>query len=294
MLLPMRRFESDLSERRLYSISKKCGAVHKSQNKEGLMAYENLIVEQEENIGIITLNRPPANPINLAVLNELDEVFSKWEKDKTVRAIIITGAGERGFSAGFDLKTAGTPDGEKAMSRGQEVFNRIEKYPKPVIAAINGFALGGGCELAMSCHFRIMLDSEKVFMGQPEIDRGIIPGWGGTQRLPRLVGKTKALEMLLLGTRVNAPEALNIGLITRVSQPGQLMNDAKDFANTLAKKAPVAVQVILDAVTRGLETTTDQGVKIELEGSQRVSKTKDAVEGAMAFIEKREPIFKGE
>jgi enoyl-CoA hydratase/carnithine racemase len=258
------------------------------------MAYENLIVEQEENIGIITLNRPPANPINLAVLNELDEVFSKWEKDKTVRAIIITGAGERGFSAGFDLKTAGTPDGEKAMSRGQEVFSRIEKYPKPVIAAINGFALGGGCELAMSCHFRIMLDSEKVFMGQPEIDRGIIPGWGGTQRLPRLVGKTKALEMLLLGTRVNAPEALNIGLITRVSQPGQLMNDAKDFANTLAKKAPVAVQVILDAVTRGLETTTDQGVKIELEGSQRVSKTKDAVEGAMAFIEKREPIFKGE
>jgi enoyl-CoA hydratase/carnithine racemase len=258
------------------------------------MAYENLIVEQEENIGIITLNRPPANPINLAVLNELDEVLSKWEKDKTVRAIIITGAGERGFSAGFDLKTAGTPDGEKAMSRGQEVFSRIEKYPKPVIAAINGFALGGGCELAMSCHFRIMLDSEKVFMGQPEIDRGIIPGWGGTQRLPRLVGKTKALEMLLLGTRVNAPEALNIGLITRVSQPGQLMNDAKDFANTLAKKAPVAVQVILDAVTRGLETTTDQGVKIELEGSQRVSKTKDAVEGAMAFIEKREPIFKGE
>jgi enoyl-CoA hydratase/carnithine racemase len=273
---------------------KKFSAVQKSQNKEDLMAYENLIVEQEGNIGIITLNRPPANPINLSVLNELDEVFSKWEKDKTVRAIIIIGAGERGFSAGFDLKTAGTPDGEKAMSRGQEVFSHIEKYPKPVIAAINGFALGGGCELAMSCHFRIMLDSEKVFMGQPEIDRGIIPGWGGTQRLPRLVGKTKALEMLLLGTRVNAPEALNIGLITRASQPGQLMNDAKEFANTLAKKAPVAVQVILDAVTRGLETTTDQGVKIELEGSQRVSKTKDAVEGAMAFIEKREPVFKGE
>ncbi len=258
------------------------------------MAYENLTVEQKENIGIITLNRPPANPINLTVLNELDEVFTKWEKDKAVRAVIITGAGERGFSAGFDLKTAGTPDGEKAMSRGQEVFNHIEKYPKPVIAAINGFALGGGCELAMSCHFRIMLDSEKVFMGQPEIDRGIIPGWGGTQRLPRLVGKTKALEMLLLGTRVNAPEALSIGLITRVSQPGQLMNDAQELASTLAKKAPVAVQIILDAVTRGLETTTDQGVKIELEGSQRVSKTKDAMEGAIAFIEKREPHFTGE
>ncbi len=258
------------------------------------MAYENLIAEQEENVGIITLNRPPANPINLAVLNELDDIFSKWKNDKTIRAIIITGTGERGFSAGFDLKTAGTPDGEKAMSRGQEVFSNIEKCPKPVIAAINGFALGGGCELAMSCHFRIMLDSEKVFMGQPEIDRGIIPGWGGTQRLPRLVGKTKALEMLLLGTRVNAPEALSIGLITKVSQPGQLMDDAKALAAALAKKAPVAVQVILDAVTRGLETTTDQGVKIELEGSQRVSKTKDAVEGAMAFIEKREAVFTGE
>jgi len=258
------------------------------------MTYENLIVEQKQNVGIITLNRPPANPINLSVLNELDEVLTKWEKDKAVRAVIITGAGDRGFSAGFDLKTAGTPDGEKAMSRGQEVFSHIEKHPKPVIAAINGFALGGGCELAMSCHFRIMLDSEKVFMGQPEIDRGIIPGWGGTQRLPRLVGRTKALEMLLLGTRVNAAEALSIGLITRVSQPGQLMNDAQELASTIAKKAPVAVQIILDAVTRGLETTTDQGVKIELEGSQRVSKTKDAMEGAIAFIEKREPHFTGE
>jgi len=258
------------------------------------MAYENLIVEQEENTGIITLNRPPANPINFAVLNELDEVFTKWEKDKAVRAVIITGAGQRGFSAGFDLKTAGTPDGEKAMSRGQEVFGHIEKYPKPVIAAINGFALGGGCELAMACHFRLMLDSEHVVMGQPEIDRGIIPGWGGTQRLPRLVGKTKALEMLLLGTRVNAPEALGIGLITKVSQPGQLMNDAKEVAGTLAKKAPIAVEIILDAVARGLETSTDQGVNIEFEGSQRVSKTKDAMEGAIAFFEKREPVFKGE
>jgi len=163
-----------------------------------------------------------------------------------------------------------------------------------VIAAINGFALGGGCELAMACHFRLMLDSEHVVMGQPEIDRGIIPGWGGTQRLPRLVGTTKALEMLLLGTRVNAAEALSIGLITKVSQPGQLMNDAKEVAGTLAKKAPIAVEIILDAVTRGLETSTEEGMKIEFEGSQRVSKTKDAMEGAIAFFEKREPVFKGE
>lgn len=258
------------------------------------MIYENLIVEREEHIGIVTLNRPPANPINLAVLEELDAVFSEWEKDKTVRAVIITGAGERGFSAGFDVKTAGTPQGEKAMSRGQEVFSHIERYPKPVIAALNGFALGGGCELAMSCHFRIMVNSERVVAGQPEIDLGIIPGWGGTQRLPRLVGKTKALEMLLLGTRIKAPEALSIGLITKMSQPGQVMEDARELARALSKKAPVAVQVILDAVNRGLETGIDQGLKVELEGSQRVGKTKDAVEGMMAFIEKREAVFKGE
>ena len=258
------------------------------------MAYENLIVEREGYTGIITLNRPPANPINLQVLEDLDGVLTEWEKDRDVRAVIITGAGERGFSAGFDVKTAGTPDGEKAMWRGQEVFSRIEKYPKPVVAAMNGFALGGGCELAMSCHFRIMVNGERVVIGQPEIDLGIIPGWGGTQRLPRLVGKTRALEMLLLGTRISPEEALKIGLLTKVSQPGQLMDDAKVLAGALAKKAPVAVQIILDAVARGLETSLDEGMKIELEGSNRVGKTKDAVEGMMAFIEKREPAFKGE
>jgi len=258
------------------------------------MSYENLIVEREDNIGIITLNRPPANPINMGVLDELDAVLTEWEKDKRVRAIIITGAGDKGFSAGFDLKTAGTPEGEKAVAQGQEVFSHIEKCPKPVIAAINGYALGGGCELAMSCHLKIMVNSERAVIGQPEIDRGIIPGWGGTQRLPRLVGKTRALEMLLLGTRINAPEALSIGLITRLSQPGQVMNDAKELARILAKKAPIAVQIILDAVTRGLDVSIDQGLKIEREGSRRVEKTRDATEGMTAFIQKREPIFTGE
>jgi enoyl-CoA hydratase/carnithine racemase len=258
------------------------------------MAYENLIVEREENIGIITLNRPPANPINLAVLNELDAALTELEKDKAIRALIITGAGEKGFSAGFDIKTGGTPEGEKAMSRGQEVFSRIEKYPKPVIAAMNGFALGGGCELSMACHFRIMVDAEKVVVGQPEIDLGIIPGWGGTQRLPRLVGKTKALEMLLLGTRIRATEALNIGLVTKVSKSEELMKDAKELAKALAKKAPIATQIILDVVARGLETTVDEGLKIELAGSQRVGKTKDAMEGMIAFIQKREPVYTGE
>ncbi len=258
------------------------------------MAYENLLVERDGNVGIITLNRPPANPINLVTLNELDHALTEFENDKTVRALIITGSGDKGFSAGFDVKTAGTPEAEKTGPRGQEVFRRIEKYPKPVIAAINGFALGGGCELSMSCHFRIMVDSERAVIGQPEIDLGIIPGWGGTQRLPRLVGKTKALEMLILGTRIRAPEALSIGLVTKVSQPGELMKDAKELARTLAKKAPIAVEIILDAVTRGLELPLDEGLKIELAGSQRVMKTKDAMEGMLAFVQKREPVFTGE
>ena len=258
------------------------------------MAYENLIVEREDNIGIISLNRPPANAINSAVLNELDAVLAEWEKDKAVRAIIITSASEKIFSAGYDVKTVGTPDGEKGAVKGREVFRRIETYPKPVIAAINASAFGGGSELAMSCHFRVMVNSERVRIGQPEIELGIIPGWGGSQRLPRLVGKTKALEMLLLGTGINAPEALNIGLITRMSQPGQLMDDAKELAKILSKKAPITVQIILDIVTRGLDTTLERGLKIEEEGWNRVEKTKDAREGIAAFIEKREPNFIGE
>lgn len=258
------------------------------------MAHESLIVEREDNIGIISLNRPPANPINLALLNELDAVLTEWENDKAVRAIIITGAGEKGFSAGLDVKLAQTPEGEKAAALGQQVFRRIERYPKPVIAAVNGFALGGGCELAISCHFRIMVNSERAAIGLPEIGLGLMPGWGGTQRLPRLVGKAKALEMLLLGLRINAPEALSIGLITRMSQPGQLIDDAKEFARTLTKKAPIAMQAILDTVIRGLETTLDQGLKIELENVQRVEKTKDAIEGMTALIEKRDPVFTGE
>jgi len=159
---------------------------------------------------------------------------------------------------------------------------------------VNGFALGGGCELALSCHFRIMVNSERAVIGLPEIGLGFMPGWGGTQRLPRLVGKTKALEMLLFGARINAPEALSIGLVSKISQPGQLMDDAREFAKVLAKKAPIAMRAILDTVSRGLDTTIDQGLKIELETVQSVQQTKDAKEGMAALVEKREPVFTGE
>lgn len=261
------------------------------------MAYETITVEREDNVGIITLNRPPANPINSKVLSELDQALTELKGDKKIMALIITGAGDRGFSAGFDIKSAVASDaarGGPVGPSGQEVFFKIERFPKPVIAAINGYALGGGCELAMSCHFRIMVDAERAVIGQPEIDRGIIPGWGGTQRLPRLIGKTRALEMLLLGTGIRASEALEIGLINRVSRPGEVVNDARELARTLAKKAPITLSIILDCVTRGLETTLEEGIKIEAEGSRRVGQTKDAQEGMLAFVQKREPVFKGE
>ena len=262
------------------------------------MAYETIIVEREDNVGIITLNRPPANPINSALLSELNQALTEFKEDKAIRALIITGAGDRFFSAGFDIKSAVGPGagGGPAGPSGQEVFFNIERFPKPVIAAINGYAGGGGCELAMSCHFRIMVDAERAVMGQPEIDRGIIPGWGGTQRLPRLVGKTRALEMLLLGQdkMIRAPEALEIGLISKVSNPGEAMNDARELAKNLAKKAPIAMSIILDCVMRGLEATLEEGIKIEAEGSRRVGQTKDAQEGMIAFVQKREPVYKGE
>lgn len=256
------------------------------------MAYETLIVEKEGNIGIITLNRPPANSVNFALLKDLDRALDQFEEDKEVRALIITGAGEKGFSAGFDVTEAARA--AEIGNTGRAVFSRIERYPKPVVAAINGYALGGGCELTMACHFRVMVSTEKAKIGCPEVNLGIIPGWGGTQRLPRLIGKTRAMDMLVLGKRINAPEALNIGLINTVSQPGELMNDAKDLAHRLAKQAPLAVKAILESVTLGLETTLEEGLKVEGKNLNMVSSSKDAIEGITAFLEKREAQFKGE
>ena len=256
------------------------------------MAYETLIVEKEGNIGIITLNRPPANSVNFALLKDLDRALDQFEEDKEVRALIITGAGEKGFSAGFDVTEAARA--AEIGNTGRAVFSRIERYPKPVVAAINGYALGGGCELTMACHFRVMVSTEKAKIGCPEVNLGIIPGWGGTQRMPRLIGKTRAMDMLVFGKRINAPEALNIGLINTVSQPGELMNDAKDLAHRLAKQAPLAVKAILESVTLGLETTLEEGLKVEGKNLNMVSSSKDAIEGITAFLEKREAQFKGE
>ncbi len=258
------------------------------------MAYDTLILEKDGPIGIITLNRPPAHPFNYAAVDNLSKALTELENDKAVRSVIITGSGETAFSAGFDVKSFGDAMNVWMPRYGHITYNRIERFPKPVVAAINGFALGGGFELALACHFRVMVDAEKAVLGLPEINLGIIPGWGGTQRLPRLIGRTRALEIALMGKRINAKEAYDWGLINKVSKPGEVLANAKVYAGTLAKRAPLALKAILNAVVLGQDTNMAAGIEIELAGSSIVSSSKDAIEGMTAFIEKREAKFTGE
>jgi enoyl-CoA hydratase/carnithine racemase len=238
----------------------------------------------------LTLNRPPANSVNLATLMDIDKALDDAEQDKEIRVLILTGAGEKGFSAGFDVSDA--VNAEKTGPKGQEVWTRIDRFPKPVIAAINGYAFGGGCELAMASTFRVMQENVKI--GLTELNLGIIPGWGGTQRMPRLLGKSKALDLILFSKRLSAQEALEIGLVDRVSKAGELMNDVMGMAETLATRPPLAVRAVLNAVNAGIEKGLDEGTRVELAGTQLVGKSKDAIEGFTAFFEKRKPQFKGE
>jgi len=258
------------------------------------MAYDTLILEKEGAVGIITLNRPPVNPFNYAAIDNLSKALTELEMDKAVRAVIITGGGEKAFSAGFDIASFADPMNVWIGRYGHIVFNRIERGSKPVVAAINGFALGGGCELALACHFRVMVDAEKAVIGLPEINLGIIPGWGGTQRLPRLVGRTRALEIALMGRRINAPEAYSWGLINKVSKPGEVLKDAKEYASVLSKRAPLALKGILNSIVLGADTNMAAGIEIELAQAGIVGASKDATEGMTAFMEKREAKFSGE
>lgn len=258
------------------------------------MTYRTVLYTREEKVGIIYLNRPPVNAINYDMLKEIEQVLTEVEQDNTIGALIITGKGEKGLSAGFDIRTSGTEDAKVIIEKGHEVFRRIELFPKPVIVAINGFALGGGCEISLACHFRIMVNGEKAVIGLPEIKLGIMPGWGGTQRLPRIIGKARALEMILLGKRINAMEALNYGLIHTVSTKETLMDDARQLAKDLAEKAPLAIKAVLDVVNRGIDTSIEEGLEIERIAAQKVGKTNDAWEGMNAFLEKRKPNYRGE
>jgi len=258
------------------------------------MAYDTLILEREGAVGKITLNRPSVNSFNYAAIDNLGKAMAELENDKSVRSILITGGGEKAFSAGFDISSFADPMNIWLPRLGHMVFSRIERGSKPVVAAINGFALGGGFELAMACHFRVMVDAEKATLGLPEINLGIIPGWGGTQRLPRLVGRTRALEIALMGRRINAKEAFEWGLLNKVSKPGETVKDAMEFAVSLSKRAPLALKAILNAVVMGLDTNMAAGIELELAGSQITGSSKDATEGVTAFMEKREAKFTGE
>jgi len=258
------------------------------------MAYDTLILEKEGAVGIITLNRPPVHPFNYPAITNLGKAMDELIQDKNIRVIIITGAGDKAFSAGFDIASFADPMGTWMPRSGHDVYNKIERSPKPVIAAVNGFALGGGFELALACHFRIMVDAEKAVLGLPEINLGIIPGWGGTQRLPRLIGRTRALEIALMGKRINAKEAYEWGLLNKISKPGEVLKDAKEYAVALSKRAPLALKAILNAMVLGQDTNMYAGIEIELAGSAIVQTSKDAMEGMTAFMEKREAKFIGE
>lgn len=256
------------------------------------MGYETLQVEREESWAVITLNRPPANAINEQLVHELHAAVGSFESDDTVRSLIITGAGDRIFCAGADLGSAFSGGSVDAFIRfGNGVLRRIERYPKPVIAAINGHALGGGCELAMACHFRVLKETAR--MGQTESNLGIIPGYGGTQRLPRLIGRTKALEFLILGTQVPAAECLALGLVNRLSKEGETLNDARALARQIARRAPIATRLLIEAVDDGLEAPIDQALEIETRAFMKTLRTEDAAEGIQAFFARREPEFKG-
>jgi len=256
------------------------------------MAYETLLFAREESFAIITLNRPPANAISEPLMRELNAALTSVENDDSVRAVIITGAGDRIFCAGADLGSAfAGGDVDTFIRFGNSVVRKIERFAKPVIAAINGHALGGGCEIAMACHFRLVKETAR--MGQTESNLGITPGFGGSQRLPRLIGRTKALEYLILGTQVPAQECLALGLANRLTKEGETLNDARALAREIAKRPPIATRLIIEAVDEGLEVPIDKAIDIEIRAFLKSLKTEDAAEGIQAFFAKREPTFKG-
>ena len=256
------------------------------------MPYESVILEREAPFAVITLNRPPANAISEQLMQDLNNALSELESDDAIRAVIVTGSGDRIFCAGADLGSAFSGGDVVTFIRfGNSVMRRIERFPKPVIAAMNGHALGGGCEIAMACHFRLLKESAR--MGQTETNLGIIPGYGGTQRMPRLIGRTKALEFLILGSQVPAAECLALGLVNRLSKDGQTLSDAKALAAQVAKRPPIATRLLIEAVDDGLEEPIDKALAIETRAFLKTLKTEDAAEGIQAFFGKREPQFKG-
>jgi enoyl-CoA hydratase len=257
------------------------------------MAYENLLVEQADGVATVTVNRPDKlNALNAATIEELHGCFAELRDDAGVKAVILTGAGEKAFVAGADIRELADLTGtgaERLSTRGQELMWKIENLGKPVVAAVNGFALGGGCELALACTFRYA--SANARLGLPETGLGLIPGYGGTQRLPRLVGKGRALEMILTGDHLTAVEAQAIGLVNRVLSQEELMPTVREVAAKLAAKSAVTLRLALKAVNEGVNMGLDGACRLEAALFGVVGTSADAAEGCHAFLEKRKPEF---
>lgn len=257
------------------------------------MELKNVVIEKQGKVAIVTINRPKAlNALNSETLKELDYIVDDLENDDAIYAVILTGAGEKAFVAGADItemKDLNTMEGRKFSILGNKVFRRLENLEKTVIAAVNGFALGGGCELAMACDIR--LASEKAKFGQPETGLGITPGFGGTQRLPRLVGTGMAKELIYTGKIIKADEALRIGLVNRVVEVDKLMEEAKNLAETIAANAPIAVKLSKTAINRGVQCDIDTALMYEAEAFGECFSTADQKEGMTAFVERRDKNF---
>ena len=257
------------------------------------MELKNILLEKEGHLAIVTINRPKAlNALNSETLRDLDVVLEDLENDNNIYSVILTGSGEKAFVAGADIsemKDLSEEEGREFGLLGNRVFRRLEKLDKPVIAAISGFALGGGCELAMACDIRIA--SEKARFAQPEAGLGITPGFGGTQRLPRLVGEGKAKELIYTCAMIKADEALRIGLVNKVVPLDTLMEEAKNMANTIIANGPIAVKLCKDAINRGIQVDIDEAIEIEAGDFGKCFSTEDQKEGMSAFMERRDKNF---
>jgi enoyl-CoA hydratase len=259
------------------------------------MPFETLLLEIEDRVATLTLNRPKVlNALNDLLFRELDAALDQISENRELRAVILTGAGEKAFAAGADIQelaTVSAAEGQQLALRGQRVFSRIERLGIPAIACINGFALGGGCELAMACTFR--LASETARLGQPEVKLGLIPGYGGTQRLPRLVGKGTALKLLLTGEMIGAAEALRIGLVDEVMPAAELMARGRQLASAMAAMAPLAVSHCIAAVNDGAGIPLEEALAMEAALFGLCCATEDKAEGTAAFLEKRTAVWAG-